>query len=284
MSQLNKDNVLSSIDDKLNPDKTNFIEYIYAPPPWKKRSFCGFTYDYYKNPYGHCLIRYTYKGEDIIMNVSGARGDPAINFFNAKEYLFTDRPSKGNEQGGILNRSFIGIRVHDVEEEMIEKLHEYYKHLENRNKENKMEFTLFAHLFTNPIRHWLGTPLRGNCSHWTSSGMVYAGLLEKTSSYPLYTWFMLLFTLMKKSMRYNVIVYKSINHDKVPNGGFMYPTYWIFNTYTHVWNLDRFADTIVTSRINRYTNDVEFNVDENGNIPYYDNRLNVFDDINNLFD
>jgi hypothetical protein len=72
------------------------------------------------------------------MNIVGMRGSQMVNFLHPSDYLFGDQKNLvGSEQGGIYHRSFVGIRIENVETEKIEKMHKYYLELQERAKTEK---------------------------------------------------------------------------------------------------------------------------------------------------
>ena len=96
----------------------NSVEYILAMPAWRHIKFSSFFFkngsESSFNPFGHSVIRYNLNGNDTIMNISGKPGTQMANFFKTEDYLFNDEIVEGDEQGGVFNRSYVGIRLENV--------------------------------------------------------------------------------------------------------------------------------------------------------------------------
>jgi hypothetical protein len=223
------------------------VEYIFTKPAW--------TINLYKfpirstsamNPYGHSVIRYSTENNNrgnIIMNICGLKNCSLVNFFDPAEYLFTSKMEEGNEQGGVFRRSFLGVRIDNIDPKMTQKLDEFYKELSQKHTQGEIEFTMISHIFTNPLRNIFNLPERGNCAYFTGLGLKHIGLIKETSSWPLLLWFKLFVTQLKNnSQNINIISYRSINYKNEPKRSLMYPFYWIRNSYQHIWHLDKFAN------------------------------------------
>lgn len=224
------------------------------------------------NPYGHTLIDFfkvTDNGtviEDNVYNVgtTGPYGINRINFmhkFESHAYFFNnpDENAKvtGNQQGGILERSFISIVI-PVSDNEYQTMTNFYDSIISTNdsfttKYAKREFRLFSHLFTNPIRNYVpGLNERGNCCYWTSKGLVEGKMLDSHSSFPMVCFYKLLLNIklrgtdrFEKDNTHTVVFYKGLKHDNYPKGSFLYPFYWFANSYNNIWTVERFADFVV---------------------------------------
>jgi hypothetical protein len=165
------------------------------------------------------------------------------------EYLFCDASSPyiedGNEQGGVAKRSFLSVRLDNVDEATIHKLNEYYKRLDEANKlHKKCEYGTIFYILTNWFRQYMGWSQKGNCAYWTSSGLAEAGLLSGNTNWPLYLFFKMLFTQINRNglQDINVIAYKNIKRNE-PDGAYIYP----FSKF--MWDLDSIATVVVEPRL-----------------------------------
>ncbi|AYV82408.1 MAG: hypothetical protein Homavirus48_2 [Homavirus sp.] len=264
------DQVFDRIDGLLGQTKVNTgcMEYIFTLPAWKKMlaNSTNSGSNSAANPYGHAGIRYKFGDEiNAVMNVSGASNSPLVNFFQPDEYLFCDQPNRGatlgNEQGGVINRSFLSVRIDGVDRDTIVKLDNYYKQLDIDNRINgKCRYSMVFYMFTNWFRRLIGLGIRGNCAYWTSCGISNVGFLNGPSNWPLFLFFKVLFTQIGKNgwQNLNVIAYRSIKHNKEPKGAFLYPFYGIKYGYDSIkWNLDSIATVIVEPRLVESIEDVE---------------------------
>jgi hypothetical protein len=189
-SVINRQLIYSQVNSILNSSSS--VEYLYTKPQWIRILSLNSSV----NPYGHALVQYDHpeKGKTV-MNICGKSGDKLVNFFPADDYMFTGEFPAGNEQGGIFNRSFIGSRIENIEPNKIVQLHDYYTNLQKEQEAGKVVFTMADHLLTNSFRRFVGFPIGGNCSYWTSEGLRSVGLINRTSSFPM---FLLLKFLMSK--------------------------------------------------------------------------------------
>jgi len=243
------DGLVKRIDAELGVPTELCVEYLFTKPKWRIAFFSLFKGSQTSgNPYGHSAIRYVNPdtGKDTVMNVCGLKGHKLINFIPADEYLFTDIFHDGNEQGGIFNRSFIGMRVEKVPVEDIRKLHRYYEETQRKNDEGKVKFFILPLSFLNPIRKLLGFPEYGNCSYWTSKGLKKISLIPYTYTWPLLLFFELIRAQKpNKFSRVNIVSYQSITHPTEPKGSLIYPFYWWKRGYDSIWNLDDMANVIL---------------------------------------
>ena len=225
------------------------VEYIFTKPSWRvvKVKFLNLDVPISLNPYGHSVIRYTIDNNDVVMNICGLKEQKLVNLFDPTDYLFTDKIEGGNEQGGVFNRSFLGVRIDNLDIETSHKLHYYYFDLSLRHARGEVKFTLFSHLFLNPFRKWFGLIERGNCAYFTGKGLERAGIIKKTSSWPLFLWFKVLISQLayNNHKNVNVISYRSVNYKSEPKGAFLRPFYGLLNGYHGLWHLDKLANITV---------------------------------------
>ncbi|ETO35208.1 hypothetical protein RFI_01866 [Reticulomyxa filosa] len=128
-------------------------------------------------------------GNEYVMNISGRPGRPMVNFMSPYDYLFGD-PEKtselGSEQGGVFYRSIVGFRLENYPVDLLVKTHEYFKELEQKERQNKAGFNLFA------LPSWIRIPLlqraieRGNCALFTSKGLVAGDVIKNATILPKY--------------------------------------------------------------------------------------------------
>lgn len=244
--------ILQQLNKKCNSETNTFVEYIFTKPAWRKLFFN--RSDSATNPYGHSAIRYCYeingKKTDTVMNISGLKGEKLVNYFEPDEYIFADKLCNGNQQGGISNRSFISIRINNVDIRSIDKMHQYYESLNSKQENKEIEFSLFLFNVTNHFRPLFHKSLRGNCAYFTSIGLVESGLLMKPHSWPLLIFFKIMFKNYRDNRQnMNIIAYQGINYKFEPQGSLIYPFYSLRNRYSDFWNLDSFANIIVNNYI-----------------------------------
>src|SRR5271154_2678675 len=130
----------------------SYIELVHTYPSWfsffkKFKLLEGINSA--QNPYGHTLISFfRYQNKklvyDKVINVGTVNGDRTdfIHEFYSHHYFFNSEDEnnelglKGNQQNGMLNRTFISLAI-KVNEPDWHKLIEYYKHLICRTKNEK---------------------------------------------------------------------------------------------------------------------------------------------------
>ena len=174
------------------------------------------------------------------MNVST---NPLINFFDADQYLFSDEKMPGNGQCGVFNRSFLSIRIENVDPEQIQRLHQHFVTLQQQSLNGEIKYGMMLYFMTNPFRRLFGLSKKGNCSYWTGLGLAEIGLVKSTSSWPLLLWFKLLFNQMEHNPdNINIVAYPSINHKNEPAGSLMAPYIGLTRGYSEYWDLNRFAN------------------------------------------
>lgn len=187
MEVVNKNTILQDIDHALGKEKPPAFEFVYVEPALtfklsdRKNSS--------QNPYGHACIRYTLPGnEQVFMNIVGnLSAKNMCNFMPPEEYLFGAHSRTrdiGSEQGGIYMRSYCGFRVEEYPQDKILKMHEYYESIQKKESGQLAKYAMLWLPFMNP--GFLAE--RGNCSYWTSKGMVEAGIFSRPSIWPKYVF------------------------------------------------------------------------------------------------
>jgi hypothetical protein len=132
------------------------------------------------NPYGHAGIHYSRPdGSSILMNISGSVGSKLVYFFDPHNYLFTSQLCEGNQQGGIMNRSFLTLRINNIDQKLIDAMHEHYVNLSKQKDDGLIAYGLILYQFTGWLRSFAHSILpgyftqkKGNCAYWTSTGLV----------------------------------------------------------------------------------------------------------------
>jgi len=249
----NKNTILNEIDKALGKDKPPAIELLFFQP-FSKFTFWGINIP--NLPFGHVAVRYTYKGENKIMNIIGYDPDnKMINFVDPTEYLFgTNFEGCPSPQGGIYNREIVSIRIEEYSEEKIKWIDDFFNKTNTKDIEQKASFSLVLFIIFNAIKDYLPFSLSesGNCSYWTSKGLVESELLN----YPL-MWPKLIFIQLfeqearKDKNNVNVVLYKNAKESQRKYGSsnnlpIVRPTspyQLLYNIEYH--NLDKFANIIV---------------------------------------
>lgn len=249
-------------------NKQYFVGMVHTYPAWKKifevKTFSEFRTAMQKtsysaqNPYGHTLAEF-FKFEngtlvdDHVMNVgiNGPNGPDKKNFLHfipSSVYYFNNREENatihGNQQGGILERSYLSL-VFEVNENQYNMILDYYESLQKQMLEKKdIEFRLATYLITNKLRYVVpGITEKGNCCYWTSKGFKHIGLLQNHSNFPMSCWYKLLLVLLcVRNTQFKVVFYKGIHHDEIPKGTFLYPFYWLKHGYNKIWKNETLAD------------------------------------------
>eukprot|EP01080_Neovahlkampfia_damariscottae_P010446 gene10446-2968_t len=207
-----KKTILSEIDKTIGRNKPPAIEYIYVNPvqSFKFRFSKLFSSDSSQNPYGHACVKYTLKdGTQKLMNIVGLPTMKMVHFIDPKHYLFSDpniTQVDGSEQGGIYNRSFVGFRIEEYDEDLIKKMDEFFKELDNDNLNGKRGYTLltsFSKLFG-----FSNATEKGNCSYWTSKGLSIANLFDSPTLWPKFIISKLYFSSSIQKDNFNIIYYK----------------------------------------------------------------------------
>lgn len=263
----NKDQIFDEIDNIIkkriisntqNPPTNCHLQYIFTQPLWVSllTNFSQFKFNSAANPYGHAGIAYKTPTMHKVMNVTGHSSQPLINFIDPVEYFFTDYQHIGNQQKGIFNRSFLTVRIDNVDEQIITKLDNYYKNLDEQNKKGRIKYGTILYIFTNWFKKKMGLPIRGNCAYWVSSGLHDSKIINGISSWPLFLFFKVLLTQISLTQlsNINIISYRSIKYKQEPKGSLMYPLFWLKASYKPIWNLGSFANIIVEPTITKNNN------------------------------
>jgi hypothetical protein len=240
--------IIPIISKNLQVDGRYCVEYIFTKPKWHHflRMFVKDSHST-QNPYGHSAIRYLDPdtGEDTVMNVCGLKDHKLINFIPAEEYLFTEIQHPGNEQRGVFQRSFIGLRIENLSISQIKKLAEHYKELEKKNLDKEVSFFLMPIPLLNVVRRFFGKSEIGNCSYWTSQGLKKAKIISRGTSFPLLLFFQMLKQHLSSNFsKVNIVSYLSLHHPTEPRGSFIYPMYWLKRGYARIWNLDDLSNLV----------------------------------------
>lgn len=266
MRILNRETIFEEIN-KLTGLKSGegYVEIILTKPAWgiKLRSVFGQIFSYAKcqspNKYGHSVASYGGKFKDDgmyskVMNISGSKNDCMVNMYNPaiKYFIPTDEDDKkGNEQGGIEERTFLCVNI-KVDQKIVELMDSYFVNLKKENELGNIKFNLLTHIITNPLRRiFYGEKeaKSGNCAYWTGKGFENCGLINKTSSWPLALLFKIWYNAIEKNVdNVNVILFKSKIHHVEPEGTLLWPLFWLKNSYHTIWNLNTLANIVVTPK------------------------------------
>jgi hypothetical protein len=145
------------------------------------------------------------------MNIVGLPTSNMVHFMEPKDYLFSE-PSitklEGSEQGGIYHRSFVGFRIEEWDQDLIQRMDDFFEELHRENLKGNKGYTLLtslSHYFSYFIE-------KGNCSYWTSKGMTKANLFEKPTLWPKYIFSKMYFSSRIQKENFNVVYYKSNNN------------------------------------------------------------------------
>lgn len=257
-------------------NKQHFIGLVHTYPAWvdffnifrnNKMSFNKHSHSA-QNPYGHSLIEFFNFQDgriqtDEVMNVgsggpSGMNRKDFIHFMPSYCYYLNNKEENnkeftGNHQNGMLERSYISIVI-PVDQADWELIQRHYKDIKTKAlTDAKCEFRLASHLITNKLR-WLFPSIneRGNCTYWTSSGLVKLGMLDSNSSFPMVCFYKLLLNIYLQRGKYFsnyeiikdhcIVFYKGIHHKTMPKGSYMYPLYWLKFSYNKVWAVEKIAN------------------------------------------
>lgn len=251
-----------------------YMELLHTYPAWfhiplskGKSSF--------QNPYGHTSIcLYQVKNNEIVSDITINVGtllrdnipdkNKFLHFIPTEKYLFNNFEENisidGNQQGGLLQRSFLGINIQLTPEKWLSIL-KYYENLRQDVLDNKFKFSLGMHLITNLF------PLfkeRGNCSYWISKGLEYANLIDNRTSFPMICFYKFLLNILLEKNKYFkenkpktcIVFYEGVYHNMYPKGTYMYPFYWIKYNYKKIWNKEELANI----KVNLESNNDAYNV------------------------
>eukprot|EP01087_Luapelamoeba_hula_P020816 TRINITY_DN715_c4_g1_i1.p1 TRINITY_DN715_c4_g1~~TRINITY_DN715_c4_g1_i1.p1 ORF type:complete len:407 (-),score=67.59 TRINITY_DN715_c4_g1_i1:33-1253(-) len=189
----NLDDIMQTIDAALGVNHPPAIEFIFVEP-YTSVSIPKFpNWGFSNNPYGHAAVRYTLPdGQQILMNIVRT-SDQMVNFMSPAEYLYgTTSFDKGSEQGGVYNRHMIGVRLEEWPPELVQRMHEYYVGLQERNASHTVKYSLlFSHIFNAlsfMVAPFLFLAERGNCARFSSMGLVQGKIVRSPSLWPKSIW------------------------------------------------------------------------------------------------
>jgi hypothetical protein len=258
-----------------------FIELGHTYPAWSKlfpltkakEKFSKHSHSA-QNPYGHTNAGlYMYDGDDLVydrvynVGLAGPKGINRSDFmhdFPFEDYYFNNyeenKDVTGNQQGGILERSFLTLNL-EVDGETWYTIHNYYEDVKRRSATGQAEFRLASHLFRNNLAKMFPTIFgsgkdreTGNCCYWTSKAFMKAGLLNSHNNYPLTCFFTLLLNILYNRAPYfentdadfAIVFYEGAKHQEQPKGTFLYPGFWLKHGVKPFWNTEKMADIKVS--------------------------------------
>lgn len=259
--------VISMLQQEPTPIKNQskdeyYMELLHTYPAWfhiplskGKSSF--------QNPYGHTSIcLYQVKNNKIVSDVTINVGtllrnnvfdrSKFLHFIPTEKYLFNNFEENanvdGNQQGGLLQRSFLGINIRLTPEKWLDTL-KYFENLRQDVLDNKFKFSLGMHIVTNFFPLFIFRE-RGNCSYWISKGLEYANLIDNRTSFPMICFYKFLLNILLEKNKYFkenkpkacIVFYEGIYHNMYPKGTYMYPFYWIKYNYKKIWNKEELAN------------------------------------------
>ena len=133
----NKDTIMEEINETLHCDKPPAIEFFYVEP-FPKTTWFGVDIAFLL--FGHAVISYTYKEKQYAVNITGyEKNFNMVEISDPTDYLFgREHPTP---QGGIYNRTFVGLRIENMDEQTIELLHNYYMNLQIQEKKGLTNFS-----------------------------------------------------------------------------------------------------------------------------------------------
>ena len=265
----NKDTILSQIDIALRCDPPD-IEFIFAESVIKSNNGILNKMTTFLGRFGHSAIRYKFypdsnndNYQDIVMNIVGNKVENTkmVNFISTKEYLFgTDKFDRECEQSGIYNRTFYGIRIQKVSRAQLRALHYQFKTLQYREEANTSSFKLFGGRskgfiwkyipFESDINDGIIVSNSGNCSMWTSCGLVAAGLIPRKRIFPK----AIFVELYQRQMRINPDNIKIVKYEEIAHCYKYWKGYKTVNSLVNpllpvlslrFWNLDKLCNVIV---------------------------------------
>ena len=224
----NIDTILKDVNKSLgkHQDDNPNIEYIITRPyglislPFNIGSI-----NY--NTYGHSALRYTIpigpeKGRDVVVNIEGKEKKVFLQYYDAKNYLFSTDPNLSGTQKGVYQRDMIGLRIEKIPIEDLIRLHNYIQILIEKDKNNEIKFNILFGPLINIVTKLLHTHFNikyveyGNCSRWISSILFQAKVTTNIFVWPK-TIFINMFenyykTNIKNLSNMNIIYYLQPNH------------------------------------------------------------------------
>ncbi len=216
-----------------------------------------------QNPYGHALVDFfdvdtTDKNStntDTVVNVGVALQknsnescpEDFLHFFPSEKYFFNNNDENsmvvGNNQGGILERSFLSL-AYEIDNETWSQMQKYYANIKEQTMiNNSYKFSLGIHLFLNPLKkiaNYLvqimekkvdfnvsypllfephitvynllvkiaSIPERGNCCYWTSKGFKKVKMIDTHSNFPMLFFYKIFINLLFRKAKYFINISK----------------------------------------------------------------------------
>lgn len=201
----NKNTILSEIDTALGYSTSPSVEYFLSRPYTVISLPFGYGINY--NSYGHSSVRYNLNGRDIVVNIEGKRdGLVMVVMYDTAEYLYGVDPNTNGAQRGIYNRNIASIRIENVPQEKVQKMHNYFLELQEQEKLGNKKFNIcfgpIINIFVRGIARWLkfhdskyelNSEINydliskieyGNCAKWISEGLKRADICTATKMWP----------------------------------------------------------------------------------------------------
>jgi hypothetical protein len=248
---------IATINAMHTPDKDGcYIELLHTYPAWYNLKLLHRTTAH--NPYGHsgiCLYerRDNQIINDFVANVGTKQQDGTLSksnfmhFIPSHQYFFNNHDENehvaGNQQYGMLERSFIGISI-PISNEKWHMLKNFYQSVQQQSNTGNAEFSMATHILTNMLQSFIFVKESGNCCYWTSKGLAHIELIDRQTSFPMMLFYKFLLGIMtsKQNQPFSITFYKGLHHDLFPNGSFMYPFYWFNNGYLPIWKKELMAN------------------------------------------
>ena len=250
----NKSTIMDEINKCINCDSNPDLEIILADAQLKTNTSFIQTIGSYFGRFGHICVRYRIPNEsndknDIIMNIVGLKDHSMVNFLDPTEYFFgINKFNNGNEQGGIYNRHFYGLRIEKLNDNNLLTLNSYYRAIEHQsNLADVSKFRLVGGRIGSLIKYipfiydLLGKfnsnrnnfnnnfniGNEGNCAMHTSNGLEFAGLIPRKRIFPK----AILVDMFEREMLINpnnvhLIEYKEISKNNIKECYKLYPNYY----------------------------------------------------------
>lgn len=234
----NRSDILPRVSKALGRTRPPAVEYIVASAVWGSDAV-PWPHRLLGNPCGHAFVAYTLpssadcegiesippelRGKQICMNIvnPGHAHNPSqvhvVNFLSLEDMLFGIGDVDGvcgSEQGGVYNRSFTGLRIEEVPDEDILAMHHTFMSLAAQSNAGRLSFSITGGQLRGLVRHFLsiGNQVLGNCSVYSSTGLVSAGLIRRPSVFPGRVWAMMHENALRRwgEENVNVVHYREI--------------------------------------------------------------------------
>ena len=180
----NIDTILDDIDTVLGKGKPPSVEYIFVRSTSILPLWNGYGINF--NLYGHAAVRYrSPEGKDIVVNIEGKNENKVmVRFYDAKDYLYGTKT--GSDDQDTYRRNIVGVRVEELDQDDINKMHEYFLELAKTSGEGTTRFNIIFGPILNMIRTVspIQLPEYGNCSKWISEGLYRAGVVTRVMVWP----------------------------------------------------------------------------------------------------